>query len=246
MYQHLRGYKSSNGKFHRALRKHGRDMFVWDVLYQSLDRDHCLKVMEPHFIWENRSFESGYNMTVGGDGTLGHKMGAETLKKMSVSARNSERCKDARKRLNEHNRGTKRSDETRLKIKLKRNLRQSPSLETRTKMSSSMMGHRHTDEAKEKMRQKAIGRKMSDEAKEKIRANKIGRRHSEETKRKISEIVSGRIVSEETRIRMSAAKIGFRHSEDAKAKMSAAKKKKRKPLSEETKRKISEALRNRQ
>ncbi len=55
----------------RAIRKYGWDAFVWDVIYQSLDGEHTLGVMENHFIVENRSHvsEGGYNVSWGGDAT---------------------------------------------------------------------------------------------------------------------------------------------------------------------------------
>jgi group I intron endonuclease len=72
--QHLKKYKNERYKtaFYSALRKHGEHAFVWDVLYQSEDGDHCLNVMEPQFIAEHQSFgPGGYNLTAGGEGCLG-------------------------------------------------------------------------------------------------------------------------------------------------------------------------------
>lgn len=64
--------KSFHHYFHRAIRKYGWDSFQWEVIYQSLDGDHCLKEMENHFIKEYDSFNNGYNMTLGGEGTIGY------------------------------------------------------------------------------------------------------------------------------------------------------------------------------
>ncbi len=64
-----------NGKkyhFYNAIRKYGWDNFEWEIIYQSKDKDHCLKIMEPHFISEYDSFHNGYNMTKGGDGGPGY------------------------------------------------------------------------------------------------------------------------------------------------------------------------------
>jgi group I intron endonuclease len=79
--------KFKNYKFHRAIRKHGWDNFKWEVIYQSYDYEHCLKTMESHFITEYDSFTKGYNSTLGGEGTLGHKktISEESKKKMSIS-----------------------------------------------------------------------------------------------------------------------------------------------------------------
>jgi group I intron endonuclease len=80
-----RGY---NDAFHKALRKYTHESFEWDVIYQSVDSIHCLNVMEKHFIIEHNSYinainSNGYNMTLGGEGTLGYKRTEEIKKKIS-------------------------------------------------------------------------------------------------------------------------------------------------------------------
>lgn len=80
-----RRYGNANNKaFYKALKKYGWDNFNWEVIYQSQDKEHTLKVMEPHFITEYRSwvgFEdcNGYNVTLGGDGTSGYKRTKELI-----------------------------------------------------------------------------------------------------------------------------------------------------------------------
>lgn len=60
--------KDDNHEYiHRAMNKYGVDKFVFDAIYQSTDGDHCLKVMESHFIKEYGSFGTGYNLTQGGE-----------------------------------------------------------------------------------------------------------------------------------------------------------------------------------
>jgi predicted GIY-YIG superfamily endonuclease len=66
-------HKDYNLPIHRAIRKYGWDNFIWAAIYQSVDRDHTLKTMEPHFIKEYDSYQTGYNATKGGDGTFGYK-----------------------------------------------------------------------------------------------------------------------------------------------------------------------------
>ncbi len=81
-------YNQSNKcYFHRAIQKHGRDSFEWNVLYQSLDGEHTKNVMENHFIVEYRTFRgfddcNGYNLSLGGDGNLGRIHSAEAIEKM--------------------------------------------------------------------------------------------------------------------------------------------------------------------
>jgi len=72
----------SNFIIHKALRKYGIDCFSWDIIYQSLDRNHCLNVMENYFIQIYDSYNNGYNMTLGGDGTLGIKVSQKTRNKL--------------------------------------------------------------------------------------------------------------------------------------------------------------------
>lgn len=65
-------HRSFNGSKTKALylsmQKYGRDNFCLDVLYQSKDQIHTLKVMEPFFIKEYKAHGcGGYNMNGGGD-----------------------------------------------------------------------------------------------------------------------------------------------------------------------------------
>ena len=58
-----------NSHLHHAIKKYGQDDFTVEVIYQSMDRDHCHNVMEAHFIDLKRS--EGwklYNIQPGGEG----------------------------------------------------------------------------------------------------------------------------------------------------------------------------------
>lgn len=70
-------------KFYRAIRKYGFDCFSWEAIYQSLDKEHTLKTMEPYFIKEYNSKEQGYNSTLGGDGNTGFSPSQEQRERMS-------------------------------------------------------------------------------------------------------------------------------------------------------------------
>jgi len=75
---------AENKAFYNAINKYGWEAFEWEVVYQSQDYEHTLKVMEPHFITEYRSwvgFEdcNGYNITRGGEGTTGWKRSPELI-----------------------------------------------------------------------------------------------------------------------------------------------------------------------
>lgn len=65
--------KKYKSKFYNAIRKHGWDNFTWEELYFSNDVDYCLKKIECRFIEEYNTIKNGYNITKGGEGTLGLK-----------------------------------------------------------------------------------------------------------------------------------------------------------------------------
>ena len=68
---HKSNYPKLKFKFYNVIRKYGLDNFYWEVLYQSKEREHTLKVMENYFINEYDSFSRGYNTTLGGEGVFG-------------------------------------------------------------------------------------------------------------------------------------------------------------------------------
>jgi len=85
-----------NRPFYNALEKYGWENFSWEVIYQSQDGDHTLTVMENYFITEYRSYVGfedckGYNLTLGGDGSLGYINSEETKKKKSISKKGKRR-----------------------------------------------------------------------------------------------------------------------------------------------------------
>lgn len=75
--------KSTHFRLHNSIIKYGRDNFEWCVIYQSKDRDHTLKIMEPFFISEYDSFKNGYNQTLGGEGSFGKLQSQKTKEKQS-------------------------------------------------------------------------------------------------------------------------------------------------------------------
>lgn len=79
---HLKNSKNNIvTKFYNGIRKYDWDNFTWEIIYQSLDGDHTLNVMENYFILEHDSFKNGYNSTLGGDGVLGRVVSEEERSK---------------------------------------------------------------------------------------------------------------------------------------------------------------------
>ena len=129
--------------FYRAIQKYGWDNFVWEAIYQSKDEEHTLKVMEPYFITEYRSwvgFEdcNGYNVTKGGEGASGYKRTQELIE--------SHRAKmKGRKQTAEHI------------------AKRVASFKANPNVGKHWIGRKHTPEAIEKTRQANLGRKKSAE-----------------------------------------------------------------------------------
>lgn len=72
---------------YNAIKKYGTEAFTIEEIYISKDVYHCKNIMENYFITEYKSFwkDGGYNMTLGGDGTIGHKHSEKTKLLMSES-----------------------------------------------------------------------------------------------------------------------------------------------------------------
>ena len=77
-----------NSKLYNAITKYGIDNFTWEPIYQSKDGEHCLSVMESYFINEYDSFNNGYNLTLGGEGSLGRPTPETTKLKISQALKN--------------------------------------------------------------------------------------------------------------------------------------------------------------
>jgi group I intron endonuclease len=80
--------RGDNITFYNAIRKYSEDNFIWDIIYQSTDGEHTKNIMEEFFIREYNSYihfkgSNGYNMTLGGEGTLGHVHSQSTKDKIS-------------------------------------------------------------------------------------------------------------------------------------------------------------------
>jgi len=70
--------------FSNAIRKYGRDNFVWVILHDDIPYIELQK-LEVSIIAEYDSFNNGYNSTKGGEGCVGFKHNSESKAKMSKS-----------------------------------------------------------------------------------------------------------------------------------------------------------------
>jgi len=98
-------HKDRNSYFYNAIRKYGEENFNWEIIKicRNIDKDSLyneLFELEISYIKEFDSFENGYNSNLGGIGSKGRIVSAET-----------------RKKLRDLQLGTKRSDESKERIR---------------------------------------------------------------------------------------------------------------------------------
>lgn len=134
--------RGKNSPLCEDIRKYGWENFSKELLYQSWDSRHCLKVMENHFIVENNSFDNGYNRTLGGNGSL-----------QSPRPKSEEWKKKHSQRMKENNprKGYRFSDKEKQKhSEIMKNFYQNNSDKILYAEKNHMYGKKHTEEWKKK------------------------------------------------------------------------------------------------
>ena len=178
-------HKSSDGSsryLHPAIKKHGIENFVFTHVADAFDLD-CAKFIEKLLIKEkNTKAPFGYNLTDGGEGTIGYVFSEESKQKMRDSAKGQERSIESNiKRSitlkgNKNSLGKLRSEETRAKMSVAQTGRKH-SEESRKKISKGHLGKKHSAETIAKR----IGKKPSAETLEKLRLSHLGKKLSPES-----------------------------------------------------------------
>jgi group I intron endonuclease len=127
-----------------AIKKYGKDLFQVFVL-EECSSETELKQKEIQLIRERKSLasETGYNLTLGGDGRLGYKLSEETKRK-----------------IGEGNKGKTYTAESLEKMSVAAKKRS-------VGKPSPMDGKKHTEESKQKIISFLTGRKHSEESKRK-------------------------------------------------------------------------------
>jgi group I intron endonuclease len=94
-------YFGSGVALKRAILKYGRENFIKEILIECIDEEE-LNIKEIHFINKYNTFKKGYNMTMGGEGMLGHVPTSKQRNKQSLTQkRNYENNPDYKKKLSE-------------------------------------------------------------------------------------------------------------------------------------------------
>lgn len=174
-YTALHPEKYPDTKFCRAIRKHGKDSFSWEII------DWCKSIddsNEKERFWINKydSMKNGYNSTTGGKN---HKLSTETRQKISKALTgvkfSKERCKnisDSKKGKPPGNKGMKMSDRSKKAISEARK-GSVTSDKTKKKISASLstirkgrdnpfFGKTHSKETKLKMSKSRRGFKRNE------------------------------------------------------------------------------------
>ena len=138
-------YQATHNKtkylLHKAIRKYGRDQFIIEVLYSSTNLI-VLKNLESHYIKEQNTFYQtgcGYNMTEGGDGTLGYRFSEDAKRRIGLAHKGKPKSPEQREKMSRARLGWKPSDETRAKMSVAKKKKRSPhTLERRIKIGLAL------------------------------------------------------------------------------------------------------------
>ena len=187
-----RGANGSAPALHTAIKKYGKDKFIFSHICDAFDIDAARDIECMLIIQHNTKAPNGYNITDGGEGVVGRPMMDDEKKERSQSMLALMASLTPEERAKKFGtKGRTSTAETIEKIRqsnIGKNLGKTASKETKAKMSSiHKLRPRQplSNETKEKIRQSLTGRKMPDSEKPK-HASFLGRTHSEETKAKIS------------------------------------------------------------
>jgi group I intron endonuclease len=220
---------------HKAIRKYGCESFTVVHIASSRTWDDACELEKALILQHHTHGPLGYNMTDGGDGTVGHKIRPEVLLRRSITMKGRKPSPDRIRRSAEGNRASW-TPERRAKA----------SEQARERMSdpdykANLMASHKTPEYKAKMGDKARGRKLNPEQRAKISHVQRGRKTSPETRKRMSLSQTGaahqrsegkslkcrlanigREFSKETREKMAKAKTGSRQTPETIAKRSMA------------------------
>jgi group I intron endonuclease len=176
--------------FYRALRKYGKDVFEWSVLYECDDESELNEKEKEYIILYNaRNRSKGYNISGGGHGgdniskNPNRNIIIEKISKAKLGKKMSESFK-IQNRLRQI--GVKRSSKTCEKISNALTGR-IISTEHRKNLSLSLKGRKIPQDIIDKISQKLKGRVFSEEHKEAIGLSRKGGKLSKATKEKIKQ-----------------------------------------------------------
>lgn len=245
--------RSSNRPFCNAIKKYGWENFSWVVIDTAANIDE-LNLKEVDWISKLGTLvPNGYNLSAGGGNTTGVTHSPETRAKMSKSHLGKKMSETTKQRMRLAKQGSRPSVEAIEKARLV-TLGRKDSEETRLKKILSSTGRKHTPEARLKISASGQGRRHSPEHKEKNRVAHLRENWSPESLEKCRQ--AGLSISDERREALRVSRLGSKSLPETKRKASTGMKEawargdfdgvhKGREISEETRRKMSEAQKGR-
>lgn len=150
-------YKGSGVMLTRAFKKYGKENFSC-VLLEAVESKADLDTREAYWIdkLNSRDSDIGYNITAGGEGTVGYKHTKEAKKKMSVAKKYKPLTEAHKKAIGLRSKGHILSDEAKEKLR------------------KANLGRKHTDETKQKMHEahQRNPRNFTDDYRRKLRESR--------------------------------------------------------------------------
>ena len=172
-------YKGSGVMLTRAFKKYGKENFAC-VLLESVDTKEDLDAREAYWIDKLNSRDKliGYNITAGGEGTVGYRHTEEAKKKMSIAKKGKPLTEAHKIAIGIRSKGHKMSEESKAKLRAI-NLGSKRSEETRQKLRDAHKRNprNFTEEYRRKLRESRAdaitsGRwSISEEGMERLRAS---------------------------------------------------------------------------
>jgi group I intron endonuclease len=153
---------------YRAIRKYGAQSFeVKSLVIVGTKQEMDYYEIGLIKAWDTTNPEKGYNITHGGDGSLGVKMSEETRAKMSASRTGLVMPESHRQKLSQRNKGNKYA------------LGRKMTKENFDKLMAVHVGAKRSDEARQRMSESHKGKKPSEQTKQRMREAQQRRRERE-------------------------------------------------------------------
>lgn len=153
-------YAGSGDLIVPALKKYGKENFSVKPISWAASRSYLdeLEIALIAFYTKTFGKEMIYNISLGGESSLGCCQSSESRKKISDSRKGTKASPESRMKMSESHKGLKHSLAAKLKVSLSR------------------LGKRHTEETKKKIGKRNLGKILSEETKTKIIESRIKNR----------------------------------------------------------------------
>lgn len=111
-------YASNDFLISKAIRKYGWENFTSDILFETYDSEIAYQAAESHYIkiYMSNNPSRGYNLTDGGQGTIGYRFSSESRDKMRIAKQGRKLTEEHKKKIGEASKGHTLSLESKMKI----------------------------------------------------------------------------------------------------------------------------------